>query len=249
MVENTADYRNSHKGQTKGIEYDESFFKSNYKNYIYQWEKKVLTKFWENHKIKSYLDFACGTGRITSLAIDHVEKIVGVDVSASMLNVGREKYPNIEFIEFDLTKDSSGLGQKFDAVSTFRFFTNAQESLRKEALISLVDIVSENGFFIFNLHMNSKSPFALMARLYEKLFGKREGFNHIDLNYVKDVLKLTDHMEVLAVHSHGFIPFIREEKEYPDLIFGLLKTIERIISFVPGYRTMCKYQIVICKKK
>ena len=243
------DYRDSHKNIGKGKEYDDSFFLSNYKGYIYQWEKKILQKIWSSNKPSKYLDFACGTGRVTNLAKGYTSEIIGVDVSSSMLEVAKEKYPEIRFIEQDLTQSLDGLNQDFDAISTFRFFTNAQESLRIEAYQSLVKLLKPGGLLVFNLHMNSKSPFALMARLYEKVFGKRKGFNHIDIDYMKRRIGLLDEFEILEIHAKGFLPVIREGKIYPSFLFSLIDKLEYVLSVIPGYKSVCKYQIIVCKKK
>ncbi len=248
MKDTQKDYRESHKYKGKGQEYEESFFKSNYKNFIYKWETEVLTSYFKDFEGRSYLDFACGTGRITRLAENYIEDITGIDVSESMVNVAREKSKNIKYIIIDITRDKNMELGKYDLVTAFRFFTNAQENLRKEVFNSLLDLMHKDSIFIFNIHMNSKSPYALLARFYEMIFGKREGFNHIDIDYMDKVLGLKKHFTIEKVYSKGVIPIIREEKEYPKWVFNFLAKAEKLLSLIPGYSTHSKYQIIICKK-
>ena len=63
---------------------------------------------------RSVLDAGCGTGRVgIELARRGVE-VVGVDVNLSMLSVARERAPEVEWVESDLT--SLDLGRTFDVV-------------------------------------------------------------------------------------------------------------------------------------
>jgi len=79
------------------------------------------------------LDFACGTGRITAVAADHFAEVVEVDVSALMLASGHHAN-NVRLQQIDITQQS--LGDTFDVVTAFRFFLNAEQRLRREALVS-----------------------------------------------------------------------------------------------------------------
>lgn len=244
----TDDYRDSHKAPEKGENYDSSFYKKNYKNLALKWEEKILKQTLKKHKVKDYIDFACGTGRITRIIEPYVENAKGIDVSESMLNVAKSKSKKTVFKEVDITREDVSDIDAVDLVSAFRFFTNAQESLRKEVIDVLVTKIKPDGLFIFNLHMNSSSPFAIMARVYETFAGKREGFNHLSLeNFKKRHLNRLG-LEVLEVHGYGVIPIIREEKIYPSLFLSLLSKIENTLTFIPGMKHFSKYQIVICKK-
>jgi len=243
------DYRDSHKGLDKGVTYDSSFYKSNYKNLILKWEEKVLREILKKYKIKDYIDFACGTGRITRIIEPYVENAKGIDVSASMLSIAKSKSQKAVFKEVDITREDVSEIDPVDLVSSFRFFTNAQESLRKEVIDVLATKIKPGGLFIFNLHMNSSSPFAVMARVYEKIAGKREGFNHLSLSDFKEKHLNRLGLEVVDIYALGLIPVIREEKIYPSWLLNILSKSENAFSFIPGIKYFSKYQIIICRKK
>lgn len=124
-----------------------------------------------------YLDFACGTGRITSLITPLASHAVGVDVSESMLDIARRKCPAAEFITADLTRTQVRLAP-FDLVTAFRFVGNAQDTLRSSALRAINRLLKPGGIFLLNNHRN---PNCLAARL-----GTLSGGRHdMDLTHSK----------------------------------------------------------------
>lgn len=114
------------------------------------------------------LDFACGTGRITSALSAAGFQCVGVDVSPTMLERAKEKVPGATFVNADITGESLD-GAAFDVVTAFRFFGNAQDELRVRALSSLARHLNAGGILVINNHRN---PLCIQARL-EAWLGKR----------------------------------------------------------------------------
>ncbi len=129
-----------------------------------------------------YLDFACGSGRILSVIAPHFRDVVAVDVSENMVQAAREKVPAAMFHLVDLTKQELDIG-RFDLVSAFRFFGNAEDSLRRSVLDALRARVKDSGFLLINNHRN---PSSLLARISRE----RKG---MDLNYGKLQGLLRDH--------------------------------------------------------
>lgn len=243
----TLDYRNSHKSSQKGANYDESFYKSNYKNLILRWEEKILKNILVDQKITSYIDFACGTGRITRIIEPNVKESLGIDVSESMLEIARSKSTKSKFLRADITREKE-VSDPVDLITAFRFFTNAQPSLRNDAILAIDNVLKPGGLFIFNLHMNSASPYALLARAYELFTGKRKGFNHLSLKRFKSEYLNQLGFEVVEIHALGIIPVIREEKVYSKGILTLIERVEKLLSYIPGASKISKYQILVCKK-
>ena len=81
-----------------------------------------------------YLDFACGTGRVTSFIAPHFEQTVGVDINEAMLAEARPRVPDATFTMADVITDPSAAGGDFDLVTSFRFILNADPSDRLPAL-------------------------------------------------------------------------------------------------------------------
>ena len=119
-------YRESH--LHKGWGYHTTFSSLRYRATIWRLEQRLLFEIVRDNfptEPPRYLDFACGTGRILGHLAPYCESALGVDVSASMLDVARRKVKRAEIIEADLTRDDRLCGQEFDLITAFRFFPNA----------------------------------------------------------------------------------------------------------------------------
>ncbi len=161
------DYRDIH--VDRGGHYDATLAASAFDNYMSLWEEKHVRELLPRvcpNGIDRYLDFACGTGRLTRVIADYAREVVGVDISATMLEAARPKLPRARFVLADLTSETVELGQ-FDLVSSFRFFGNAEPALRAAVLRALSPMVRMGGYLLVNNHRN---PWALM-NVFDRLTG------------------------------------------------------------------------------
>ena len=160
-----ADYRVSH--IEKGDYYDAALEGSAFDKYMADWEKIYIPKIIHNlfpTGLNRYLDFACGTGRITEQIAPLANHSTAVDISPTMMAVARKKCPATRFHLGDITKEDPDLGQ-FDLVSSFRFFGNAQDELRDVALHAITKRLAPNGRLLINSHRNPRALYALLDRL------------------------------------------------------------------------------------
>ena len=161
------DYRDSHRHS--GPAYDEGLSLP-LDLYMDRWEVhhllNVVGELFQN-RIPRYLDFACGTGRITKRIEPLAIESYGIDVSESMLSVARQKCLNTKFVNADITRKDIEIG-RFDLVTAFRFFGNAQDELRELAMSGIRKLLNPNGYLIFNNHRN---PTSLLRK--GKLFAAR----------------------------------------------------------------------------
>jgi SAM-dependent methyltransferase len=159
------DYRASH--LAKGGQYDASLAESPFDAYMSYWEGRrlpeVLGRFFPDGA-RRYLDFACGTGRITAQVAPSARESVGVDISPTMMAQAQQKCPRTQFHLADLTQDDPDLGQ-FDLITSFRFFGNAQDELREGALRAIAKRLTPDGHLVINSHRNPRALFARFARL------------------------------------------------------------------------------------
>lgn len=81
-----------------------------------------------------------------------------MDASAAMLACVPAAL-NVRVVQVDITRES--LGETLDVITAFRFFLNAEQRLREEALDSMRDHLKETGRLVCNVHMNAASPFGL----------------------------------------------------------------------------------------
>jgi ubiquinone/menaquinone biosynthesis C-methylase UbiE len=184
----TDDYRKSH--LERGQDYDSILDESEFDDYMARVEAQRLDYALARvlpAKPRRYLDFACGTGRITRQVEDSALESFGVDISASMLAQARRKCPRTTFFEADVTRQPLALGQ-FDLVTSFRFFGNAQDELRVAALRAINGLLHEGGYLIINNHRN---PNALQARLHRLTGGE-------------DDMDLTPHKLYRLLEEAGF---------------------------------------------
>lgn len=164
-----ADYRDSHVG--RGWDYHDSFRDDPRLAWLWEREQDILRDVVSRlPPPRTYLDFACGTGRVAGFVAQLTgADTVGLDVSASMLDVAAQQVPQAELICADVTTAPQVLhGREFDLITAFQFFPNAQPALRSAVLSALVSRLSARGVLIFNNHQNQS---ALRFRLV-KLRGR-----------------------------------------------------------------------------
>jgi ubiquinone/menaquinone biosynthesis C-methylase UbiE len=160
-----SDYRASH--QASGAWYDDTLKASPDDACISDWHERILPIVLKKYfptGVGNYLDFACGTARITSQIAPSCKHATGVDISASMLEVARKKVPNATFVEADLTKHPISI-EPVDLASTFRFVGNAQDALRIDALRAINRQMRPGGLLLLNNHRNPNVPFRIVLRL------------------------------------------------------------------------------------
>jgi SAM-dependent methyltransferase len=161
----TEDYRASH--LQRGSTYDDTLAGSPFDKYMADWERQHLCRVVGElfpEAVPRYLDFACGTGRVTSTVAPMARASVGVDISGSMIEVARRKLPGTEFHLCDLTSGTPDIG-RFDLVTAFRFFGNAQPELRESAMRTLAERLRPGGFLIINNHRNPRAWHVMIGRL------------------------------------------------------------------------------------
>jgi demethylmenaquinone methyltransferase/2-methoxy-6-polyprenyl-1,4-benzoquinol methylase len=137
-----------------------------------KWRKKVL-KIVSDSKPKVILDIATGTGDLAILmAQSNAEKIIGLDISAGMLEVGRKKIKDKKLsniIELVLA-DSENMpfeDNYFDAI-TVGFGVRNFENLEK-GFAEILRVLKPNGVFvILETSVPVKTPYKQGYRFYSK---------------------------------------------------------------------------------
>ena len=140
---------NYHESHTqKGADYDRDILEAgNFDTYMAQRETKVLRSVVPKlfpDGVPRYLDFACGTGRVTSVVEQLAQDSNGLDIPDSMLVEARQKCSKTTFISGDIIRESLDIAP-VDLVTAFRFFGNAEDELRNSVLSKLSDLVKPGG--------------------------------------------------------------------------------------------------------
>jgi len=166
----TDDYRDSHQDIDKPKSYDPEFeISGTTKHLFWQMEKALLVKVMESlgSPATSLLDFACGTGRVLGFLENRFERSVGLDISESMASWARaNRVKTSEILVGDLTRKKLLGDEQFDVITSFRFFLNAQDSLRREVLHSLLPHLAPSGVLVVNFHLN---PWSLTGMFFRVL--------------------------------------------------------------------------------
>ncbi|MDC0175892.1 class I SAM-dependent methyltransferase [Planctomycetaceae bacterium] len=223
-------YRQSHQGC--GTEYHSQFSDNPRRRMMWQIEQAMLEDILEATRQQStdeitYLDFACGTGRVLGFVSEHTNTATGVDVSDSMLEVAATSAPGAELISADITQDDSPLsGRHFELITAFRFFPNAEPGLRSEAIRALADCLSPDGRLVFNNHRCLSS---MRHRLVRLLTLGRKGRTGMTRH---EVLQLVSEagLEIERVEHAGVVP------EYEWLLLRprwVVEWIERLATRLP----------------
>jgi SAM-dependent methyltransferase len=235
-------YRDSHLAPNKGISYHRMFSENPYRTTVWHLEQdcldRILKAYYEDEGV-SHLDFACGTGRILSHLADRASVSVGVDLSPSMLEVARKNLNDVVLHEADITRNDVLGDQKFNLVTAFRFFPNAEPELRLEAMRTLAEHLDDEGYFVFNNHKNTASSRNRLARL----FG-RHGYQGMSVREVQDLL-VSANMEIVQTYHLCVLPLSEEHMLLPRF---LLRPAEGLLARCAILRSLGENLIFVCRR-
>jgi len=202
-------YRDSHKAPDKGSTYDEDFATLPWRKFLWSREQNIILRIIKKYFVDRdihLLDFACGTGRIAAFLENRVTTSTGVDVSTSMLDMARQKLKRTEIIQADITCDNILQDRRFNLITAFRFFLNAEDELKKSVLKILVHLLAEDGYFVFNNHRNKTSPLVWGLSIYNRMRG--EGANFMTMREMRELVENAG-LEIVEIYPVGFLPLPR----------------------------------------
>jgi len=184
-------------------------FKGRFDHFL---EKSFLQRSLQSVKIKSALDVACGTGRMTKeLLLLGIPSIVGSDISQEMLDNAKryckiDKY-SPEFKQGDATnlplEDKS-----FDLVISFRFLDHLPEDEKRKALSEMARVSKR--YLLFS--MANTNFWTNLTRVLRKLIKKDsyEGY----LVTESDILKFLDEQKIKVLRQKLKMPLLSMETIY-----------------------------------
>jgi SAM-dependent methyltransferase len=120
------------------------------------------------------LDFASGTGRITTFVEEYVDAVTGIEISQAMCDIAAQKVKRAKILCADILSAGGPVEEKYDLITTFRFFLNADLSLRLSAMKALAArLRDKQSLLVFNNHGNLWSHKLMMWPYYRlKQMGK-----------------------------------------------------------------------------
>lgn len=199
-------YRESHKYEGKGAEYEAYYQNKAWQKFLWSRERDILLRILKKYFIGRdvhLLDFACGTGRITEFLENHVKTSTGVDVSGSMLAFAKEKLKRTDLIETDITAENILKPRKFNLITAFRFFLNAEPELRSVGIRALAELLDEDGYLVFNNHQNSGSPWIRLRYAHYRKKNPEGIYNVMSIGQMKKLVEEAG-LEIVEIFSIGF---------------------------------------------
>ena len=183
-----------------------------------KWRKKVLQLVSDKNP-KTVLDIATGTGDLAILMTEtSAERIVGLDISAGMLDVGRKKIEakklsdKIEMILAD-SENMPFENDTFDAI-TVAFGVRNFETLEK-GLTEILRVLKPNGIFvILETSVPEKTPYKQGYTFYSKnilpLIGKLFSKDDSAYQYLSESASVFPYGEALnnILRKIGFIDVV-----------------------------------------
>ncbi|WP_292855073.1 methyltransferase domain-containing protein [Mesorhizobium sp.] len=180
--------------------------------------------------------------RITNIAAGLFGEVVGVDVSRSMLACAQVP-DNVRLRHIDMTTEP--LDETFDVVTAFRFFLNAEDRLKRDALRAINHQLKAEGRLVCNVHMSATSPIGLVCRLLNRLFGRT----------IRNTLSEARFSELLAasgfvvetVIPYGYLP--RPGNLLPRLCEALMGPFEKASRSLRVSGRLAQHFLVVAKKR
>lgn len=232
----------------KGVEY-EGKINRKYELFIFDIEKEILTRIvkekFTNPENISYLDFACGTGRIISFLKDNLGIInaTGLDTSEIMISEAK-KIINAKFICGNIIENEELLNsQKFDLITIFRLFLNIEKNNREVILKKIRNYLKDDGRIILNNHINRYSLIGFQFWI-RRLLGSKKIINTATQGEFEKMIRNSG-LEVEKIYKFTFLPGRNNVILLP---WSVLRKAELFISKIPIVRNFCLSQIYVCKK-
>ena len=199
-------YTESHKYEAKGAEYEAYYQNKAWQKFLWSREQDIILEILEKYfagRDVHLLDFACGTGRITEFMENRVKTSTGVDVSSSMLAIAKEKLKRTEIIEADITAENVIKPKKFNLITAFRFFLNAEPELRSAAIKAIAKLMDKDSYLVFNNHQNSGSPWIRLRNAHYRKNNPEATFNVMSIEQMKNLAEEAG-LEIIEIYPAGF---------------------------------------------
>jgi hypothetical protein len=151
-------YRKQFEDQSRAAYYDAvQYGPDSYGQVLWQIEmgqlEKVVASMNSSPSDMSYLDFATGTGRIIEFMENKVGSSRGIEISEAMAAEARKRVSRSQILCMDITDPSASVEGKYDLITAFRFFLNAEPSLRLAAIKALSQrLRDDHSLLVFNNH-------------------------------------------------------------------------------------------------
>ena len=200
-----------------------------------------------DQKIKTILDFGCGTGRHASLLVDKGYKVHGVDKSIQMLNIAK-KLSKKKLSFSSSNTDGLKIKKKFDAIISIFHVMSYQ--IKNIELIKTFKIIKKHlvdgGVFIFDFWYGPAILTDLPINSFKKFknnYIKISRFGKPKLNFQKNTVDMNYSIFIENNNSKKLI----KNKEIHRIRFFFDKELELICKKF-NFKIQAKYEWMSSKK-
>ena len=174
-------------------DYDHSRFGNSYGEFIDYQEKTIVAKLLKDIPRSQVLDMACGTGRFLDFAD------VGIDASEKMLEIAKQKFPQLSLYQDDATKTHFD-SNTFSAIISFHFLMHLDKSTTEEVINECYRILEKNGLLIIDF------PSKYRKQLLRK---KTTGWRCANDYKIDELLAINQNFKLKSYYGIMFFPVHR----------------------------------------
>ena len=154
------------------------------------------------NKNKTLLDYGCATGSLSLEFGNDVKEILGIDISAKMIELARIKakdnnYQNLKFVQGEI-HDDQFKSTRFDVIIAFYVIHLVQNP--QKTLNHLAELINPEGFLIMEVPCLKQTNF--IKRFFLKGFTKMAGLPYMHTFKSIDIDKMIKGTGLKVVENH-----------------------------------------------
>lgn len=114
----------------------------------------------KRYNVKNIIDFGCGTANLCGVLSEKIN-VIGIDKSIEMIQEGKKKYPEMNFIECSIL-DVSNIKEKADIVVSSYVLHGLNEEEKRKALSNMLLLNDRKRVILIDFmfeNMNSKEEY------------------------------------------------------------------------------------------
>ncbi len=241
----TSDYAKRHLAAWVPVHYDQVMYAADsYDTFMWKVQRPFVRAMVESMAPREgglrYLDFACGTGRITSALEDLAGESMGLDISPDMVEAAAAKSTSTSFRSGDILAEPELLSGRFDLITAFRFFVNTEDDMRRRVMPALGALLAgRDSRLVFNVHMNTLH--FIPNHVYRRLHGW-PGRRTMSYPNARRLAREAG-LEVVGLYGFGLVP----ERLHRGPLAQVARWIDRKTAGKTPFRLFCRDLVVVCR--
>jgi Methylase involved in ubiquinone/menaquinone biosynthesis len=241
----TSDYAKRHLAAWVPVHYDQVMYAADsYDTFIWKVQQPFLRATAASMASREgglrYLDFACGTGRITSALEDLAGESVGLDISPDMLAAATVKAPRSRFRAGDILAEPDLATGPYDLITAIRFFVNTEGEMRRRVMPVLSALLAgRDSRLVFNVHMNALH--FIPNYVYRRLHGW-PGYRTMTYWQARRLAHEAG-LEIVELYGFGLVP----ERLHRGRLARAARWVDRKTAGKTPFSLFCRDLVLVCR--